>query len=215
MTDFSKIYMVKNLSAGDEASPNLVILPHPFNSSQLMSSLEIPSIGISAGEYKCVQTTDGFSFDGTESWVQEMLYVDYIQNQYNPIFFDLSAIPDAEIGETLESIGAGPSNEALVSSIIRETSVGPLFKSAAWTVQDKLAFNDYWHRLWEYCGLGNVGALMGMLQTDLAILSGGGTVTTIDRSGATVNVNQLTIDMLNYAMGKCIEYKKKYPDGTV
>jgi hypothetical protein len=212
---FDRIFMVKNMSSNDANNSNVLLLPHPLDNSKEMSSLDLPPIGVTAGMYKCVQVANNFSFDGTEDYAQLMTYEEYEHNQFNPIFFDLTNIPDIEIGVTLEKLGAGPSNELLISSIIRKVSVGPLFKGSLWSNADKIAFNDYWHRAWNFAGLGNVGALLNMMLQDKAILDGGGTITTIDRAGNVVNVNQLTSVMLQEAIDLCLIYKMKFPDGSI
>lgn len=213
---FDKIYMVKGLSAADESSNNVIILPHPLDPSRLMSSREIEIIGLNAGLYKCVQVAQNFQFSGGEIWAQIMTFEDYEHNQYNPIFFDLSSTDATKISETLIRLGAPQDNSETVKKILWNGIIGELFKNAfLWTNAEKLELNTYYQNLMQFSSLGNIGALLSMLNEDLTTISQGGTVTAIDRDNNLITITKLTAQMLNTSINLCLEYKRKFPDGLV
>ena len=194
-------YSVKDANIADVNSAEKVI----FDS--------VPVIG--ALNYKVLEYNEAHVFNGSETWFIEMTPREVADNIWNPVFFDLSGVDAYEIGADL--IESARVNQQLVKDIIIETAAGHLFKNGmTWTASEKLAFNLYWNKIIFYSGLGNVGAMMYELNIDLATIITPAIVTVADPfTGVVHNVDVLTSDMINHALGLCVNYKKKFPDGTV
>lgn len=174
-----------------------------------------PIVGGFGLHYKVLQFTEPHTFAGTETWVQQITSRDVILNKYNPVFFDLSALDPYFIGRNITE--GARNNRKIINDILIETAAGHLFKNGlTWSSLDKFTFNLYWLKLSHYGQLGNMGLVLKVLQDDLTIITTPATVSVTDLyTGTSYPVAQLTAAMLSHAIAICIEYKKKYPDGTV
>jgi len=175
----------------------------------------VPIVGGFGLNYKILQYTEPHTFAGTETWVQQVTSRDVILNKYNPVFFDLSALDPYDIGKAVTE--GARNNRKVINDLLIETAAGHLFKNGmTWSSLDKFTFNLYWLKVEHYGALGNIGLVLKILQDDLVIISTPATVSVLDLySGTSYPVAQLTADMLNHAIDICLEYKRKYPDGTV
>lgn len=175
----------------------------------------VPIVGVLGLNYKLLQYNEPHTFAGTETWVQQVTSRDVIYNKFNPVYFDLSTLDPYQIGHEITE--AARNNRRITNDIIIETAAGHLFKNGlSWSSLDKYTFNLYWLKISHYGDLGNLGLVLKILQDDLAIISTPAPVTVLDiYSGVSYIVTQLTADMLNHAIDLCLEYKKKYPDGTI
>jgi len=194
-------YSVRDADALDVAAAERTI----YNS--------VPIVGIL--NYKVLEFNNEHIFTGTESWFIQMTAREVADNIWNPLYYDISLVDAYEIGKDLQQ--SARENQQLVKDIIIETAAGHLFKNGiTWTASEKLAFNLYWSKIIFYSGLGNVGAMMYELNIDLATIITPAIVTVADPfTGVVHNVDVLTSDMINHALGLCVNYKKKFPDGTV
>jgi hypothetical protein len=205
-------YSVRNCSASNVSQAEKII----FDSEPLFgSSGSIAPLGLN---YKILKFSNEFAFDGAEAWAIQMTSRDVASNIWNPLFFDLSSQDAFFIGFGI--VEAARENQQLVKDIIINSAAGHLFKNAlnpAWTSAEKFAFNLYWNKVRFYGALGNVGAILSELNSDKIKLENPPNLVSVkDPYTDTVYpVNLLTIEMIDFAISICIDYKKKFPDGTI
>lgn len=202
LPEIKYIYSVRNADPIDVAAAEAVVLD---------------SVPVTGGtfDYKVLQFSNAHQFQGTETWVQDMKPKDITLNKWNPIYYDLSSQDPYVIGA--EMVEAAENNRKFISDLIIETAAGHLFKNGlSWSAADKFTFHLYWLKIQFIGSIGNVGSILAELQADKLIIDTPAVVTVTDPfTGSTHNVNQLNSGILQFAIDKCLIYKKKYPDGTI
>jgi len=209
LSDNKHYYTVRNAAIVDVDAADKVV----YDSEPIFgSSGSIAPLGFN---YKVLQYSTPHTFEGTETWVEEMTTREVLLNAKNPLYFDLSGEDAYEIGYAIKE--ALYYNQKLSTAIISEAAGGHLVKNAlVWTSPQKVAFNTYWNKIRFIALMGNIGAMRVQLLADKALLDAAAPVTVTDPyTGTVYTPTVLTSAMLQYAIDKCNIQKKKFPDGTI
>lgn len=147
-------------------------------------------------KYYVLKFNTSHTFDGSQSWVVKLNYIDLEQSSINPVY------TNAQLGDTGFVIGRkihyyAERNRVWIRQFLDYSFSGHLIKNGAiWTSQQKSDFYSFVDPFVSASLKGDIGVVMAMAQD-------------------AVPVSVITQEMIDHFIGLCEDYKKKFPDGTI